>query len=70
LCPTSHLTAAQYIRLLTFLEDEGGATTLDAIARALPQVAQPISAVFDLCEARVLKVDFESAFDGDMRVWR
>ena len=68
--PTPHLTPDQFIRLLAFIEDEGGITTLDEISRALPRVLQPISAVFDLCDADILCADWESAFDGDMRVWR
>ena len=68
--PTPHLTADQYIRLLGFIEDEGGITTLDDVTRALSKVRSPISAIFDLCDAGILNVDWESAFDGDMRVWR
>ncbi len=67
---TPHLTADQYVRLLAFVEDGGGIVTLDEISRALPHVRQPISAVFDLCDVGILNVDWESAFDGDMRVWR
>ena len=68
--PTPHLTADQYARLLAAIGDAGGVSTIDAISRALPQVTQPVSAVFDLCDAGILNVDWESAFDGDMRVWR
>ena len=68
--PTSHLTANQYARLLSIIDDAGGVVTVDAISRALPQVSQPVSAVFDLCDAGILNVDWESAFDGDMHVWR
>ena len=70
LCPTRHLTSDQYIRLLRFIEDEGGVVTLDEISRALPAVRQPVSAVFDLCDVGILTADFEAAFDGDMRIWR
>ena len=69
-CPTPHLTPDQYVRLLACIEGEGGIATLDGIARALPRVRQPISAVFDLCDVGILGADLESAFDGDMRVWR
>ena len=68
--PTPHLTPDQFIRLLAVIEDEGGIATIDDISRALPSVLQPVSAVFDLCDAGILNVDWESAFDGDMRVWR
>ncbi len=67
---TPHLTVDQYVRLLAFIENGGGIVTLDEISRALPHVRQPISAVFDLCDAGILNVDWASAFDGDMRVWR
>ena len=67
---TRHLTVAQYVRLLAVIDDVGGIATIDEISRALPSVGQPISAVFDLCDAEVLCADWESAFDGDMRVWR
>ena len=68
--PTPHLTVDQYVRLLACIEHEGGIATLDEISRALPRVIQPISAVFDLCDAGILCADYEAAFDGDMRVWR
>ena len=68
--PTPHLTLDQFIRLLAFIEDEGGVVTIDEVSRALPRVLQPVSAIFDLCDAGILNVDWESAFDGDMRVWR
>ena len=67
---TRHLTADQYVRLLGVIDSIGGIATLDEISRALPGVEQPVSAVFDLCDADILCVDWESAFDGDMRVWR
>ena len=69
-CPTSHLNPDQYGRLLACIERKGGIATIDEIARALPHVGQPISAVFDLCDAGILGADLESAFDADMRVWR
>ncbi len=69
LCPTPHLTVDQFIRLLACIEREGGIATLDEISRALPAVAQPISAVLDLCDAGILCVDLASAFDGNMPVW-
>jgi hypothetical protein len=68
--PTPHLTADQYARLLTAIDDAGGVSTIDGISRGLPQVTQPVSAVFDLCDAGILNVDWEAAFDGDMHVWR
>lgn len=68
--PTPHLNAGQYRRLLGCIDDAGGVASLDAIARALPRVAQPVSAVFDLCDAGILNVDWESALDADMAVWR
>lgn len=68
--PTRHLTPDQYVRLLNVIDDVGGVATLDEISRALPRVEQPVSAVFDLCDADILCGDWESAFDGDMRVWR
>ena len=68
--PTRHLTAGQYVRLLGVIDNVGGIATLDEISRALPSVEQPVSAVFDLCDADILCGDWESAFDGDMRVWR
>ena len=58
------------MRLLAVIDDAGGGSTIDEISRALPRVSQPISAVFDLCDAGILNVDWESAFDGDMHVWR
>ena len=70
LCPSRHLTPDQHIRLLACIEREGGIATLDEIARALPAVTQPISAVFDLCDLGILSADFEAAFDGSMRVCR
>ena len=69
-CPTPHLTSDQYVRLLACIDAQGGATTLDVISHALPFVLQPISAVYDLCDAGILNVDWERAFDGDMHVWR
>ena len=68
--PTRHLTANQYLRLLAFIEDQGGIVALDDVSRTLPHVQKPISAVFDLCDAGILNVDWEACFGGDMRVWR
>ena len=68
--PTPHLSANQYVRLLALIDDAGGVVTIDQISRAMPRVSQPVSAVFDLCDARVLNVDWEATFDGDMHVWR
>ena len=68
--PTPHLDAGQYRRLLACIDEAGGVATLDAISRALPRVTQPISAVFDLCDAGILNVDWKSALDADMAVWR
>ena len=68
--PTRHLTVHQYVRLLGVIDSAGGIATLDEISRALPAVEQPVSAVFDLCDADILCADWESAFDGDLRVWR
>lgn len=67
--PTPHLTPDEYVRLLAHVDDQG-VTTLDAVSRALPRVSQPISAVFDLCDAGILNVDWEAALDGDMHLWR
>ncbi len=69
-CPTPHLTTSEYVRLLEMIDEAGGVVTIDDIARALPQVSQPVSAVFDLCDAGSLNVDWEAAFGGDMHVWR
>ena len=67
---TPHLSMDQYIRLLALIEDGGGIVTIDEISRAMPLVQKPVSAVFDLCDAGILTADWQSAFDGDMRVWR
>ncbi len=69
-CPTRHLTVDQYVRLLACIEREGGVATLDEIARALPMVERPVSAVFDLCDAAILSADLGAALGGDTRVWR
>ncbi len=68
--PTPHLTVDQYACLLSTIDEVGGIATLDEISRALPGVEQPVSAVFDLCEADILCADWEAAFDADMRVRR
>ncbi len=70
LCPTPHLTVDEFTRLLSAIEDEGGFSTLHDIARALPAVLQPVSAVLDLCDAGVLCADLDAAFDGNTRIWR
>ena len=69
-CPTRHLDVDQYVRLLTCIEDEGGIASLDDLSRALPTVAKPVSAVFDLCDAGVLGVDLDAPFGGSTLVWR
>lgn len=68
--PTPHLTPGQYVRLLASIDEAGGVVTIDEVSRAFPQVSQPIGAIFDLCDAGILNVDWESAFGGDMHVWR
>ena len=70
LCPTPHLTVDHFIRLLACIEREGGIAALDEMSRALPAVAQPISAVLDLCDARILCAYVASAFDGNVPIWR
>ena len=69
-CPTRHLDVDQYVRLLACIEDEGGFASFDDLARALPTVTQPVSAVFDLCDAGVLGVDLDAPFGGSTLVWR
>ena len=68
--PTRHLTASQYLRLLAFIEDQGGIVALDDVSRAMPHVQKPISAVFDLCDAGILNVDWEACCGGGMRLAR
>ena len=52
--PVLHLTVDQYVHLIACGERESGMATLDEISRAVPCMLQPISAVFDLCDAGVI----------------
>lgn len=70
LSPTPHLSVDQYVRVLNIIEDDGGFSSINDITMALPGVAQPISAILDLCDAGVLSIDLAACFDGNIRVWR
>ena len=69
LCPTCHLTVDDLLRLLAYIEEDGGMATLDDIRHALPDVARPVSGVLDLCEAGILEGDFTGLLDGSVQVW-
>ena len=70
LCPTHRLTVDQYVQLLSFIEDGGGISTLYDISRVLHAVAEPVGAVFDLCDEGILSADLDAPLDGNTRIWR